>query len=71
MSDIKIKKCDLCTKDYRNDQDSYWADCVDPIHINMKNHAGLQCEWVLDVCTDCGKDIRDAVAIIVNKLKIK
>ena len=68
MSEIRVSKCDLCKKEYRSDVQRYWADCINPIHLNFKNHAGLQCEWKIEVCTGCGSNIRDAIASIVKDL---
>ena len=69
MSELRITKCDVCKKEYRSDVERYWADCINPVHLNFKSHTGLQCEWKIDVCTDCGGSIRDAIAERILKLK--
>jgi len=65
---VNIRQCDICKKEYRSDVERYWADCINPINLNFKDHAGLRCGWEIDVCTDCGGLIRDAIADKIKDL---
>lgn len=69
MAQVEIQRCDLCQKEYRSDVVRHWSYTIAPIHLNMKSHAGLQCEWKLDICTDCGVVLRDGIVEIIEKLK--
>lgn len=69
--EIQITKCDLCKIEHRNDIQYHWADCISIIKLSMRDHPGLQCDWVIQVCQNCGIKIRDRIAGIINELRIK
>lgn len=70
MSQISIKKCDLCKKEYRSDVVRHWSDTIDHVDLNMKGHAGVQTRYELDLCTSCCSIIKNAIEETISKLRL-
>lgn len=65
MSEIKIKKCDICGSEQRSDQKPppYWADVYsEKITICFKNAPNIQCDFNKDsLCSKCSSLLRDCI----------
>ena len=70
MSEIKIKKCDLCKKEHRSDENRHWSDHIGLVSLNFEQQHGTQSVIEHDLCNACASRILTVIQKTIEDITI-